>query len=142
MTGPLSEPYAPVPAELVKMQSASLIDQAVAFLVERHWPMLPSTGPQKKPCVSWKEFQKRLPTVDELRRWDRKFRPVRWGLVTGELAGDVVADFDGDEGRKLMQKWGIKSHIRTGSGGFHCHLQRPGWRLPTLNAKTAKARWP
>ena len=104
--------------------------------------MLPSTGPEKKPCVGWKRFQEQLPTVDQLRQWGRKFRPERWGLVTGALAGVVVADFDGETGIALMQKWGIKPHLRTGSGGFHCYLQHPGWHVPTLNAKSGKVSWP
>jgi hypothetical protein len=41
-----------------------------------------------------------------------------------------------------MEKWGIKPHLRTGSGGFHCYLQHPGWRVPTLNAKSSKGSWP
>jgi Bifunctional DNA primase/polymerase, N-terminal len=124
------------------MTGASLIDQAILLLVERRWPMLPSTGTQKKPCVGWKRFQKQLPTVEGLRGWDRKFRPERWGLVTGELAGIVVADFDGEKGIELMRKWGINPHRRTGSGGYHCDLRHPGWRVPTLNAKSSKASWP
>jgi hypothetical protein len=122
--------------------SASLLDQAIRFLEERGWPMLPSKGPQKKPCVGWKKFQEQLPTVEQLREWDRKFKPERWGPVTGRLAGIVVVDFDGDQGIELMKKWGSNPHVRTGSGGFHIYVQHPGWRVPTLNAKTSKNSWP
>ena len=122
--------------------SANLTDQAIELLVTRRWPMLPSTGAQKKPCVRWKGFQEQLPTVDQLHQWGRKFNPDRWGLVTGRLAGIVVVDFDGDAGRALMQKWGISPHVRTGSGGCHWYVQHPGWRVPTLNAKTGKRSWP
>jgi len=100
--------------------NASLTDQAIRFLEERRWPMLPSKGPQKKPCVGWKIFQEQLPTVEQIRSWERNFKPARWGLVTGKLAGIVVVDFDGDQGRELMKKWDINPHLRTGSGGFHC----------------------
>jgi hypothetical protein len=120
----------------------SLTDQAIRFLVERGFPMIPSRGDNKSPCVAWKVFQTKRPTVEQLREWEKKFRPARWGLVTGRLSGRVVIDFDGDEGRDWMQKWGIKPHLRTGSGGFHCHLLHPGWRVPTLNAKSAKLSWP
>src|ERR1039458_2447845 len=120
---------------------ASLTDQAIEFLVKRRWPMLPSRGPQKKPCVGWKRFQEQLPTPDQLRRWNREFRPERWGLVTGRLAGIVVVDFDGEKGTDLVQRWGIQPHVRTGSGGFHWYVQHPGWRVPTLNAKSGKVSW-
>jgi hypothetical protein len=121
---------------------ADLTNQAIQYLVERHWPMLPSIGKQKRPCVGWKEFQEHLPTADQLRQWGRKFRPDRWGVVTGRLACNVVADFDGEKGIALMQKWGINPHLRTGSGGFHSYFQHPGWRVPTLNAKSGKLSWP
>jgi Bifunctional DNA primase/polymerase, N-terminal len=121
---------------------ANLTDQAIKLLVERRWPMLPSTGSSKGPCVAWKEFQERLPTPEQLREWGRRFTVKRWGLVTGTLSGVMVLDFDGAAGLKLLRKWGIKPHLKTGSGGFHWYLRHPGWRVPTLNAKTSKASWP
>jgi hypothetical protein len=125
-----------------KNSTADLTDQAVQFLVERGWPMIPSAGVEKKPCVGWKRFQEKLPTVAQIREWSRKHKPQRWGLVTGRLAGVVVVDFDGDQGRKLTREWDIKPHVQTGSGGFHLYLQHPGWRVPTLNAKSGKVSWP
>jgi hypothetical protein len=122
--------------------SASLTDQAVRLLVERGFPMLPSKGVSKGPCVRWKEYQERLPTAEQIWKWGRKFDPERWGLVTGALAGIVVTDFDGDEGIKQMRMWAVNPHVRTGSGGFHWYLRHPGWRVPTLNAKTSKRSWP
>src|ERR1019366_1771237 len=103
--------------------TAGLTDQAIEFLVRRRWSMLPSRGPQKKPCVGWTEFREQLPTVAQLCQWGRKFRPERWGLVTGTLAGIVVVDFDGEKGAELVQRWGIQPHVRTGSGGFHWYVQ-------------------
>ena len=122
--------------------SRTLTDQAVRLLLERGWPILPSAGTRKTPCIRWKEFQERLPTEAELRGWDGNFRPSRWGLVTGKLSGVVVLDFDGENGVKLMRMWRIVPHIQTGSGGFHSYVQHPGWRVPTLNAKTSKKSWP
>jgi Bifunctional DNA primase/polymerase, N-terminal len=119
-----------------------LTDRAIRLLAEKQWPMLPSAGSSKGPCVMWGEFQRRLPGVDQLRNWDREFRPQRWGVVTGALAGIVVADFDGDYGCALMKEWGIDPHVRTGSGGYHWYGVHPGWRVPTLNARTSKRSWP
>lgn len=87
-----------------KTMSVSLRDQAIRFLVERRWPMLPSRGLQKKPCVGWKRLQEHLPTEEQLRQWDRKFRSERWGLVTGKLAGIPVVDFDGEAGAALLRR--------------------------------------
>ncbi len=124
------------------MTDERLIDQAITLLIDKRWAMVPSTGPKKSPCVLWKRFQGQLPTVDQLRQWNRTFKPERWGLVTGTLSRIVVVDFDGDLGRSLMEKWGIVPHVRTGSGGFHWYGLHPGWHVPTLNAKTSKQSWP
>jgi hypothetical protein len=100
------------------------------------------TGLDKFPCVKWKQFQTVRPTTEQLRQWDRKFHPERWGPVTGKLSGIVVADFDGEASRELMEKWEIVPHVRTGSGGFHAYVKHPGWQVPTFNAKSGKRRWP
>jgi hypothetical protein len=135
MTQRLSELSAP-------RKSLSLTDQAVRFLTKQCWPMIPSTGAEKKPCVAWKKYQNQLPTTEQAREWGTKLKPQRWGLVTGRLAGVVVVDFDGAQGRKLMRERDVDPHVRTGSGGFHLYLKHPGWRVPTLNAKTGKVSWP
>jgi hypothetical protein len=122
--------------------SNSLTDQAIRFLEELGLSMVPSRGLEKKPCVQWSRFQKQLPTVKQLREWSGPVTPDRWGFVTGQLSERVVVDFDGERGREWMRKWKIKPHLRTGSGGFHCHLLHPGWRVPTLNAKSGKVSWP
>ncbi len=119
-----------------------LTAQAIQLLLEKGWPILPSTGAHKKPCIKWKQFQTQLPTVEQLRGWGQSLRPTRWGLVTGSFARVVVIDFDGDAGRTLMEQWNINPHVRTGSGGFHWYLQHPGWPVPTLNAKSSKHAWP
>jgi hypothetical protein len=97
--------------------SKSLTDQAIRFLVEWGLPIIPSRGANKGPCVPWKVFQEQLPTVEQLRGWEREFRPEGWGLVTGRLSRRIVIDFDGEQGRDLMQKWGLKPNVSTGSGG-------------------------
>ena len=118
-----------------------ILDLVITF-VKRGWPMLPCCARRKSPCVPWKAFQRRNPTDEEIREWDRKFRPTGWGVVTGRLAGIVVADFDGDDGTNLLGKWGLVPHVRTGSGGFHVYFQHPGWDVPTLNARSGKGSWP
>ena len=56
---------------------------------------------------SWNFFH----PVEQVRKWGLEFRPARWGLVTGALAGVIVADFDGEKGIELMHKWGITPHL-------------------------------
>jgi Bifunctional DNA primase/polymerase, N-terminal len=88
--------------------------------------------------VKWGEFQKKLPTINQLRRRQRAFSPDRWGIVTGAVS--KVVDFDGEQGPEWLQKWDLTQHVL--SGGAHVYFQHPGWRVPTLNAKSSKNTWP
>jgi len=93
---------------------------------------------------TWKPFQQRQATIEELTRW-RAAKPAAYGLVTGEFSGRVTFDFDGEDGKKLADAWGIQPHRRTGSGGLHWDVQWPGFLVPTLNGKTLVElgeKWP
>jgi hypothetical protein len=120
----------------------SLLELAIRYRLDRDWSMVPSAGAEKRPCGAWKLWQKERPTVDQMRQWDRMHRPERWGPVTGALSGIVVVDFDGEKGRAWLEQWGFSPHVQTGSGGFHVYFRHPGWKVPTLNAKTSKRAWP
>ena len=98
------------------------------------WSIIP-VGLDKKPLCRWKEFQTRRPTPDEFAAWCSSAPPAL-AVITGKLSGVVVVDFDGENGRKLVEKYGLKPHIRTGSGGYHLYIVYPGWYVLTLNSKT------
>lgn len=104
--------------------------------------MIPSRGKSKGPCVKWTCFQTSLPTPDQIKQWDSRFNPERWGFVTGHFSTIVGIDFDGEHGLEWMKKWDLKPNLSSGSGGCHVYFQHPGWHVPTLNAKTSKRTWP
>src|SRR5690349_17289574 len=106
------------------------LDDVIALVDRRHWPAIPVQPNNKSSFVKWTGFQGRCPSIEELTSWDRQFNPELWAVITGKFSGIVVADFDGESGRELMERWGItKPHTKTGSGGFHLYLKHPGWRV-------------
>ena len=112
------------------------------------WSIIP-TGLNKKPILTtWKPFQNRRPTEQEVSEWQRRLNPATWALVTGAISGRITLDFDGERGRQTLRDLGlegIEPHRSTPSGGFHIDFVHPGWRVKTLNAKTdstLKERWP
>jgi uncharacterized protein (DUF927 family) len=115
-----------------------------AWALEQGWSILPC-GPNKKPIVKWERYQNERATAQTLSEWERK-KPATWAVVTGAISGRIALDFDGENGRRLMTRLGIKPHRATPSGGFHADFQHPGWRVRTLNGKSSKrdlgARWP
>src|SRR5689334_12875833 len=88
-------------------------------------------GQDKRPRLqTWKPYQARLPTREELTRWWNEDPPA-WAAVTGGISGVVVLDFDGERGLETLHKLNLQPHVRTGSGGAHLYLRHPGWRVPT-----------
>jgi hypothetical protein len=116
----------------------------LAWATSTGWSIIP-TGRDKKPAIpTWKPFQARKPTREEITEWS-KMNPSAWAVVTGAVSGIVTLDFDGDAGRDTLGKLAIKPHRKTPSGGFHADFKHPGWRVPTLNSKSKRAlsaRWP
>lgn len=103
---------------------ASLLNHAVSYL-KRGYPVIP-VGQDKKPLISWKEFQNRLPTEEEVCTWWIDYPEANIGIVTGELSRLVVVDIDPRHGGDVN---GI--HLpptvisRTGGGGWHYFYQYP-----------------
>ncbi|MFC5849605.1 bifunctional DNA primase/polymerase [Deinococcus petrolearius] len=89
---------------------------------------------------TWKVFQERLPTEDELEAWYLEHRARGIGFVTGRLSGRVVVDVD-PEGLVLLSQLGWRPHVLTPSGGAHFYVPHPGWYVPS-NASKNKAILP
>ncbi|MCE5311474.1 MAG: bifunctional DNA primase/polymerase [Acidobacteriales bacterium] len=101
---------------------------------ERGFSTIP-VNRDKRPRFSWKVYQERLPTADELNDWWKQ-RPDAWAVVAGAISGAVILDFDGHEGLATLQMLTLRPHVLTGSGGAHVYFQHPGWPVKTLNCKS------
>ena len=116
----------------------------VAEAVARGWSIIP-TNTNKQPLVtSWKPYQTRKPTDEELAAWSKR-SPQSWAVITGAISGIITLDFDGAAGIATMQALKLQPHRRTPSGGFHVDFKHPGFRVPTLNSKTKRElgeKWP
>ncbi len=99
-------------------KNKDLLNAALNYL-SRGWSIIPINPSSKKPCLeSWLEYQRRLPTIDEVNDWWTKWPWASIGLVTGEISGVSVIDVDPRHG-------GISDNLtdtvksQTGGGGFH-----------------------
>lgn len=97
--------------------------------------------PDKRPIVAWKEFQRRLPTEDELRKW---FGRPETGIaiVAGGESGIECEDFDEKYARGILERFSRRSEEvgldyllgdllrqRTPSGGYHLVWRCSGKRI-------------
>jgi hypothetical protein len=106
-------------------------------MLELGWSIIP-VGLDKRPLISWKEFQSRHPAPEEVKRWDQTLHPPCWAMVTGKISGRITLDFDGEAGAATMRRLGLVPHRRTYSGGYHVDFLYPGHRVPTMNGKSKK----
>lgn len=90
--------------------------------------------------ATWRAFQERQATADELHTWHVEQRARGIGLVTGQISGLVVVDVD-KEGLPLLAQLGWKPHVISPSGGAHLYVRHPGWYVQS-NASKTKASLP
>jgi len=109
------------------------LDTALAYL-EAGLCVLPAIAAEKRPALhSWKPYQERLPTEDEVRAWFADAEALC--LVTGAASGHLeMLDFDG--GGALYEPWtdlvkdeapGLLERLvieRSPSGGYHVAYRR------------------
>jgi len=103
--------------------------------VDAGFSIIPVNADKRPRLPAWKPYQVRLPTQEELKLWWDE-NPAAWGVVTGEVSGIVVLDFDGAIGLETLRKLNSEPHVRTGSGGAHLYLRHPGWKVPTVNGRS------
>ncbi|GGR15372.1 hypothetical protein GCM10008957_30140 [Deinococcus ruber] len=85
--------------------------------------------------ATWKPLQVTPPTEVQVRAWFRESAQKGLALVTGQVSGRIVLDFDGPAGCDFAHALGIRPHVRTGGGGYHWHLQAPGWPVRNVVGK-------
>ncbi len=106
-------------------------------LVARGWSVIPIKPGKKTPSVrSWKAFQQRVPTEEEMQSWWGNGRAHGIGLVTGGRSA-VVIDFDGADAAEKVKAKGLPLAKtvaqRTGGGGFQLFYVHPHPDTPVPN---------
>jgi hypothetical protein len=81
----------------------------------------------KQPKVQWKRWQTERQTDEE---FEQLGHGSVWGIVTGELYGITIIDFDGDEGRETLRRLGLEWAVAVETpGGAHIYVEHPGHRV-------------
>ena len=85
----------------------------------------------KMPLVSWKEFQSKRPTEEEVAGWFDKWPDANIGIVTGAVSNLVVFDLDSKDAVEYAENEGgfpITVQAQTGKG-YHVYAQHPDFEI-------------
>ena len=85
----------------------------------------------KIPLISWKEFQGRLPTEQEVTEWFDKWPDANIGIVTGRVSNLVVFDLDSEDALEYADsEGGFPDTVKVKTGkGYHVYMQHPGFEV-------------
>lgn len=119
-----------------KLSSPSDCHRAALQYRDRGWSVIPimGDGDRKRSKGTWKEFQDRIASREEVDSWWADDPEAGVGIVTGAISGLVVIDIDGPEGEAAIGKLIGPTRTlsaRTGGGGRHLFFRHPGGKIRT-----------
>lgn len=100
----------------------TLLERAREY-VERGFSVIPLKSRSKKPVLpSWKEYQHRRPTDDQLIHWFGNGCNYNIGIVTGQISNLMVIDLDSGNAVELARSLGLPPSpmVKTGRG-YHAY---------------------
>jgi len=93
---------------------------------------------------SWKEYQSRLPTEDELRAWWKRWPDHGIAIICGKVSGICVIDLDrhgesdGVLAARTVHGWEPEGPVvATGGGGLHAYCRHPGFPVKNLTGEAS-----
>ncbi len=80
-------------------------------------------GLNKRPMIAWQEFQKRLPTKEEIEKWFTQWPEAQLAMVTGNISNVCVVDVEKEFGDYKTLGLPDTAVSKTGGGGWHLFYQ-------------------
>jgi len=100
---------------------------ALTYLKKYHFSVIPIPKGKKYPVIKWEEYQKRLPTEQEVVDWWTKRPDSNIAIVTGIISGIYAIDLDDSEAEKtfneLVPDTLIMPTVSTPRGGKHHYFK-------------------
>lgn len=88
------------------------------------------TGPNKKALISWKSYQEKAATEEEIINWWKEYPDANPALVTGTVSGLIALDFDSKHGRTGKEyDIEITASAKSGNNGEHYYFKYPHYKV-------------
>ena len=105
-----------------------LLLAAIEYIKKWNFSVIPIRK-NKKPFISWTEFQTRRASVDEIREWWERWPYANIGIVCGRISNICVVDVDSykQNGGRAIENFIPETLIMpiatTASGGKHFYFK-------------------
>lgn len=110
------------------------LNKAIEQYIALDFSIIPLKSGEKIPEQSWKEYQKRKASVEEIFEWYIEYGIFNIGIVTGKVSKLVVIDCDSPEESEALKAY-IPEASRTAicktNRGFHYYFRSNGERIRT-----------
>lgn len=121
----MTEPHIP------RQKDKSPILKNALHYLSLGWSVIPVRN--KEPLIlSWKGYQQKQATREEIQKWWIKWPNANIAVVTGAVSGVVVIDVDDAAGEHAIKSY-IKESTLTATtrrGGKHYYFKHPGTEVP------------
>lgn len=74
-----------------QVHSTDILDAALEY-VDMGFSVIPVKRRDKRPLIKWQEFQRRLPSREELESWWERWPEANVAIVCGRISGPIPAD--------------------------------------------------
>ena len=109
------------------------LEQAQKYLAQG-WSIIPIKQGTKLPAVtSWIDYQKRLPTREEVQNWWTEIPNANIAVVCGEISNIIVVDIDKKNGGTTKSVNLSPTLVSNTGGGGHHYIYK--WRKGLVGAK-------
>jgi len=81
-----------------------MLKSALWYLEHMNFSVIPIKK-NKKPFIKWTEYQKTLPTREQVKDWWTHYPNANIGIVTGEVSGIDVIDCDSEDGKSALEEF-------------------------------------
>jgi len=103
----------------------AILNAALEY-AEQGYSIIPVDKGTKKPCIAWKEYQKRIATEEEIESWWEKYPEANVAIITGETSCLAVVDADSQAGIDWMTKHCTRTTVYATTGkGKHAYYTYP-----------------
>jgi len=105
------------------MKEKNFIQMAQLY-ISRGFSVIPLKHKSKEPLKNWKEYQTRRASIEEIESWVKSYGNINLGIVTGEISGITVFDFDSNDGVEFARSKNLLTTplVRT-SRGLHAYYK-------------------